>query len=87
MKGFGDAQQLYLPVGLPIEKVTKYPPPCQRFSVDHPCSRTLMGGFWLKLHVGTRNPITNLASHDLVMIIVKFSFINDTYVSYIDIVH
>jgi hypothetical protein len=46
-----------------------------------------MGGFWLKLHVGTRNPIKNLTSHDLVMVIVKFSFINDTYVSYIDIVH
>jgi hypothetical protein len=26
MKGFGNAQQLYLPMGLPIEKVTKYPP-------------------------------------------------------------
>jgi len=26
MKGFGNAQQLYLPMGLPIEKVTKYSP-------------------------------------------------------------
>jgi hypothetical protein len=26
MKGFGNAQQLYLPMGLPVEKLTKNPP-------------------------------------------------------------